>query len=526
MYFKVEIRRCVAEDSVRNIALGFPRQDVSPTRRDTHALATAAAVPSKLPYLLFLPPRDTCPGIAARRSSVLDPESMIPRFRGRQMLRRRVFVVALLILIARVSARAADPLADFDKFAESIRTEWKVPGMSVAIVRDGQVLLCRGYGFRDSEKKLPVTARTLFAIGSISKSFTAVGLGILVDQGKLDWKTPVRDHLPTFRLKDPVANDHTTPLDLLSHRTGLPRHDLIWYASGLKRGEILETFRYLEPSREFRESWQYNNLMYVAAGSLDEHISGVGWEELTRLRILKPLGMSSTNFSVRESQRTDDHAFPYAKVSSEVRRIAYYDIDALAPAGGINSNAEDMARYLQFHIDKGAFAGRRILSEKTADRLQTSTMVIEPVDATGLNSPKYDEVGTLSYGLGFFLGSYRGRKVVWHSGSIDGFSALFSFLPREKIGVLVLTNLSGHRPVPICVTRNAFDRLLGLDPVDWNARRMNSMPGPKSIRKYRKPGKRRHESLEHGSLMISPRTPGALITQHTDLSRSPVPRAA
>jgi CubicO group peptidase (beta-lactamase class C family) len=342
--------------------------------------------------------------------------------------------------------------------------------MAVAIVKGDDVLLRRGFGYRDSAKKLPVTTQTLFAIGSISKSFTAVGLGILVDQGKLDWKTPVRDRLPLFRLKDPVASDQATPLDLLSHRTGLPRHDFIWYSSGLQRGRILETLSLLEPSREFRESWQYNNLMYLTAGCLDESISGAAWEDLTRSRIFKPLAMVSSNFSVRESQKADDHALPYAKVGSEVRPIRFYNIDALAPAGGINSNVDDMARYLQMHINKGTFSVHRILEEKTAERLQTATMVIDPVDATGLNAAKYEEVGTLSYGLAFFLASYRGRKVVWHSGSIDGFSALFSFLPRERIGVVVLTNLSGHRPVPICITRNAFDRLLGLDPIDWNAR--------------------------------------------------------
>ena len=395
-------------------------------------------------------------------------------------MRLRAFAIVLWVLASTLPARAgdpraeADPLDGFDGFAESLREEWKVPGMAVAVVKDGHVLLCRGYGHRDREKTLPVTPRTLFAIGSISKSFTAVGLGVLVDQGKLDWNVPIRDRLPQFRLKDPVANDRATPLDLLSHRTGMPRHDLIWYASGLQRGEILETFRHLEPSRDFRESWQYNNLMYLAAGCLDEKISGSAWEDLTRSRILLPLGMSTTNFSVRETQKTDDHALPYAKVGagagSEVRQISFYSIDALAPAGGINSNADEMVRYLQLHINKGTFGDHRILAERTAERLQTATMVISPEDATGLNAPKYEEVGTLSYGLGFFLASYRGRTVVWHSGSIDGFSALMSFLPREKIGVVVLTNLSGHRPVPICVTRNAFDRLLGLDTIDWNAR--------------------------------------------------------
>jgi CubicO group peptidase (beta-lactamase class C family) len=364
---------------------------------------------------------------------------------------------------------AAGPLDGVDGFVEGLMAEWQVPGLAVAAVKDGKVVLCKGYGFRDLDNKRPVTPRTLFAIASITKSFTAVSLATLADRGKLDWDAPVRDALPAFRLKDQLAAERVTVRDLLTHRTGLPRHDHVWDGSGMLRSEILGALRHLEPSRDLRAEWQYNNVMYIAAGCVDEHLSGRPWEDLVRDRVFRPLGMLASNFSVAESQKSDDHAIPYAKAGGHIHRLPFYRDEALAPAGGINSNAEEMARYLVMHIDGGRFEGKRVISRATAELLRTPQAVV-PEAPGPLHAATFPELGPTSYGLGFFLTSYRGRPLVWHSGSLSGFSALFSFLPREKIGVVVLANLSGHRPVPICVTRNLFDRLLGLDPVDWAAR--------------------------------------------------------
>ncbi len=354
-------------------------------------------------------------------------------------------------------------LRGIDAFILSVMEEWKVPGLAIAVIKDDRVILSKGYGYRDVEKKLPVTPRTLFAIGSITKSFTVTILGMLVDEGKLDWDTPVREYLPDFRLYDPIATEHMTIRDLVTHRSGLPRHDLVWYGSHLSREEMVRRLRYLKPSKEFRSAWQYQNLMFMTAGYLAGRVMGTRWEELVRQRIFQPLGMRASNFSVTDAQRSDDFALPYDKVNDRIERIPFRNIDEIGPAGSINSNVEEMIRYVQFHINKGTYGGRQLLSRRNAEQMQTPQMVMPG----SIQKLIYDERGLASYGLGFMITTYRGHKVVTHGGGIDGFISLLSFMPDEKIGMIVLTNLSGANPVPIIVARNVYDRLLGLEPIDW-----------------------------------------------------------
>lgn len=357
-------------------------------------------------------------------------------------------------------------LRGIDAFILSVMDEWKVPGLAIAVIEDDRVILSKGYGYRDVEKKLPVTPRTLFAIGSITKSFTVTILGMLVDEGKLDWDTPVRDYLPEFRLYDPIATERMTIRDLVTHRSGLPRHDLVWYGAHLSRQEMVRRLPYLKPSKEFRSAWQYQNLMFMTAGYLAGRVMGTRWEELVRQRIFQPLGMLASNFSVTDSQRSDDFALPYDKVDDRVERIPFRNIDEIGPAGSINSNVEEMIRYVQFHINKGEYGGRQLLSRSNAEQMQTPQILMP----RSIQKLLYDEHGLASYGLGFMITTYRGHKVVTHGGSIDGFISLLSFMPEEKIGVIVLTNLSGANPVPLIVTRNVYDRLLGLEPIDWAGR--------------------------------------------------------
>ncbi len=365
--------------------------------------------------------------------------------------------------MAGTSAPDGVDLNDLDAFISEVMKEWKVPGLAIAVIKDGQLVLSKGYGFRDVDQKLPVTPRTLFAIGSITKSFTVTALGILADEGKLDWDEPVLTYLPDFRLKDEVANLHMTPRDLVTHRSGLPRHDALWYGGEFSRRQLFDRLRYLEPSRDFRAVFQYQNLMFMTAGYLAGQLAGVTWESFVRSRILDPLGMSRSNFSVVESQKSDDFAYPYSRVEDEVRQIDFRNIDEVGPAGSINSSVEEMIRYVQLHIDKGEYNGARILSEANADQMQTPQMVIP-------GAIQFDELGHSSYGMGLIVTTYRGRKLVHHGGGIDGFISLLSFMPREKTGMIVLTNLSGNNPVPTIVTRGVFDRVLGLEPVDWVGR--------------------------------------------------------
>jgi CubicO group peptidase (beta-lactamase class C family) len=374
---------------------------------------------------------------------------------------------------------AAKPTLDgLDEFVTQTMKDWKVPGLALAVIQDGKVVLLKGYGYRDMEKQLPVTPNTLFAIGSITKSFTVTTLGMEMDEGKVDWDKPVRDYLPTFKLYTPELTEQVTIRDLITHRTGLPRHDLIWYTSDFSRESILSRLQYLEPSKPLRSTFQYNNLMFMTAGYIAGQLNGASWEDTITQRIFKPLGMTGTNFSELETQNSADFGQPYRKgndLKAELKRIPF-DAQcpnrcAMGPAGEINSNVTDMCKYMLFHMNHGKVDGKQLLSENNSVQMQTPQMVIQ-------GASPYKEMGDTSYGMGFFLTTYRGHKEVEHGGNIDGFSANLAFLPGEKIGVVVLTNLDGN-PVPNIVTMNVFDRLLGLDQIPWSQRFLASESGGK-----------------------------------------------
>jgi CubicO group peptidase (beta-lactamase class C family) len=362
------------------------------------------------------------------------------------------------------------PVTLFDGFAPFVdaqRQAWKAPGCAVAVVKDGGVASLEGFGQRDLARGLPVTPDTLFAIGSCTKAFTCAALGILVDEGRLDWDTPVRDYAPSFRMHDPFASERMTARDLVTHRSGLPRHDALWYAGRFTRREIYDRLRHLEPNKDFRAVWQYNNLMYLAAGVLIEEITGAPWEVFIQERLLGPLGMARTNLSVTASQADRDFARPYHKKSDSnvVEEVPFRNIDAVGPAGAINSSAADMARWLLLNLSKGRHGGARILSEAY---LQQAFAPHAAMQAAPDDDP---ELGQTAYGLGWMISSYRGQAMVQHGGGIDGFLSLTTLLPRQGAGIVVLSNLSSGALNSI-VTHRALDLLLGLEPIDWAERTM------------------------------------------------------
>ena len=368
--------------------------------------------------------------------------------------------------IAVALADVRDPFAGFDEFMAGVMEDWRVHGVAVGVILDGEVVLAKGFGYRDAEARLPVTEHTTMAIGSNSKSFTVTLMGMLVDQGKLDWDRPVRDYLPDFRLYDDFATNEMTPRDLVTHQSGLPRHDNVWYGRKGTRAEIFAKLRYLEPNASFRSRYQYQNLMFMTAGYLTERISGADWNDLIDDRIFTPLGMDRSNTSVRESPGSGDYSFAYILSEGALTRVPFRQIDEIGPAGSINSNVTEMLAYIQAHIDGGIFEGHRLLSEETSQRMQQPQFAM-PGD------PEFPELGQASYGLGLRVSSYRGHKMVAHGGGIDGFISSMSWLPRERMGVIVLSNRSGDmNPVPTMVAYNVYDRLLGLDEVDWNDRNL------------------------------------------------------
>ena len=350
----------------------------------------------------------------------------------------------------------------FNDFVNQVMDEWKVQGLAIAIIKDGEVVLSQGFGLRNVKEGLKATSETLFAIGSCTKAFTTTAMGILVDEGKLDWDKPVRDYLPNFRMYDPYVTEHMTPRDLVTHRSGLPRHDLLWYGASLTREELFDRLRYLEPSKGFRSVYQYQNLMYMTAGYLVGQITDSTWEDFVQKRILKPLGMENSNFSVTNSQESPDYALPYNKEEDKVSEIPFRNIDSMGPAGSINSSVSDMSKWILFHLEKEKQDEKKIISEANLNQTYTPQMVIqEPL--------KHDELLNSSYGMGWFIQPYRGRGTTRHGGGIDGFSALVSLMPHDNIGMVILTNLGGN-PIPPIIAFNVYDRLLGLDQIPWNQR--------------------------------------------------------
>ncbi len=360
------------------------------------------------------------------------------------------------------TAAAKDPLAGFDEFAEAARKDWKVPGFAVAIVKDGAVIYSKGFGLRNVKESLPATPDTLFAIGSCSKAFTAAALGLLVDDGKLEWDKPLRNYLPAFKMHDDYATEHMTPRDLVTHRSGLPRHDLLWYGSNYTRKEMFERLRYLEPSRGFRANYQYQNLMFMTAGLLVEEISGGAWEQFIQKRFFEPLQMTNSNFSVSASQKTADFALPYQEEKDEVKQVPFRNIDQIGPAGSINSSVNQMANWVRMQMNKGKFGEKQIISENSLRETQTPQIV------SG-TTMRWDEVSYSMYAMGWGVVMYRGHVMLTHGGGIDGFTAHVSLLPRDKLGVVILTNRGGT-PLPGLLAYNIYDRLLGMSEVPWNQR--------------------------------------------------------
>ncbi|UCG28267.1 MAG: serine hydrolase [Bacteroidales bacterium] len=352
-------------------------------------------------------------------------------------------------------------LKGLDLYIENSMKDWEVPGLAVAVVKDSSLYFAKGYGYRDVEKKLPVTEETLFAIGSCTKAFTAVSVGLLGDRGKVELEKPVITYIPTFKMYDDYVTNHITPLDLMCHRSGLPRHDFVWYGKNLSRSELMNTLQYLQPSRGFRSAYQYQNLMFMAAGVLVEEVAGMKWETFISENIFTPLQMKKSNFSVNDMQKSDNFSFPYSKRDDKIVSIPFRNIDAIGPAGNINSSVLEMSNWMIIHLNKGRFNGKEIISGSFLKETHSPQMVA--------SKTMTDEVFFGSYGLGWFLTSYRGYFRSEHGGGIDGFISSVCLYPNDNLGIVVLTNYDNAQITSV-IRNYITDRMLGLEEIDWHER--------------------------------------------------------
>lgn len=357
-------------------------------------------------------------------------------------------------------------LKQLNDFVDKVMQEWDVPAIGLGIVKDDQVVLAKGYGYRNVEKQLAADENTLFAIGSSTKAFTALGVCQLSDDGLLELDDPVVKYLPDFRMWDDYVTMHITPRDLLCHRSGLPRHDLLWYGSPDSRATLFSKLRYLEPSAGFREVFQYQNLMFMTAGYLTGQLRNSTWEAEMKKRIFEPLEMNRTNLSVESSKKDANHALPYGEEDKKLKAIPMRNIDAVGPAGSINSSPREMCNWLIMNLNGGEFEDKQIVSSSMITACHAPTMTVAESWAPFLAFDNGN--GPIAYGMGWFISTHKGRKLVEHGGTIDGFRTSVGMLPEEKVGVVVFANKNGSS-LPQIIRNFVLDLMLEEAPFDWNA---------------------------------------------------------
>lgn len=391
---------------------------------------------------------------------------------------RRTAVAACLLytLSANAQTQGIDVTAKldgFDAYMAKTLKDWNAPGVGVGIVVNDKLVFAKGYGYRDYEKKLPFTAGTMSPIASNTKLFTAVAAGMLVEEGKLTWDKPVRDSVPSIRFYNDQLNNSVTLRDMLSHRTGITRHDTIWYKSDFTRKELFEKLAYLEPEQPLRQRFLYNNLMFAAAGYLIELQSGKTWEQFVRERILEPLQMTSTSYSIADMLKRPEFGvgFTERRDSFELYRIPYYeDIGGVAPCGAIVSNIEDMSHWLIALMNGGKYNGRQVLPPEVLKATLEPAIALPNV---GLETRGWAEVLNAAYGMGRETASYRGHLITLHGGDLPGFHTQVSFMPQEHIGVIVFEIGNHSQPLYNIVTYNVYERLLGMSLTPWSERQLD-----------------------------------------------------
>ncbi|HSG09097.1 MAG TPA: serine hydrolase [Longimicrobiales bacterium] len=364
------------------------------------------------------------------------------------------------------AAAQAAPLEGFDAYVAEAASDWDATGLAVAVVKDGSLIFAKGYGVRELGRAGAVDEHTRFAIGSTTKAMTAASLGMLVDEGKVAWDDPVTRHLPWFRMKDPWVTREITVRDLLTHRAGLGNADFLWYERDTDTRAVVEKLAMVEPAYSMRTSFVYQNIMYAAAGEVIAAVSGMPWTEFVRTRIFRPLGMDETVPLLSETVGRDNVARPHHRVDGVTVPIENASVDPVASAGSVWSSVSDMSKWLRFLLAGGLTEdGTRLLQEATVEELFKPQSFVTPSEfypTQAATKPHW-----MTYGLGWFQEDYRGEKVDFHTGSIDGMVAIAGLIRDKGIGVYVLANRD-HVEVRHAIMYRVFDSLLGGDVRDWS----------------------------------------------------------
>jgi CubicO group peptidase (beta-lactamase class C family) len=376
-----------------------------------------------------------------------------------------LFALMAMFITPAIAQKTDKRLKNIEKDLEEVLSTWNAVGFGVAIVEKNKIVYAKGFGYKDLENKIPATENTLFAIGSSTKAFTSAVLGKLRADEKVDFDKSPREYLPELKFFNDDMNNNIIIKDLMSHRTGLPRHDYSWYLTPSDdMGELLKRIEYQEPFTGIRQQWYYNNFMFMTQGLIAERLTGKPWKDNVRDMFFTPLGMSTSNLSIPELEKSSDISIGYQTTAEgENKKMDYYKIRGMAPAGSINSSVNEMSNWLMTWINGGKFNGEQVIPEAYVNEATSSQMVVSGARPGEVNP----DLHMSNYGYGWFLSSYRSHYRVEHGGNIDGFSANVAYFPSDSIGVVVLVNQNGSR-VPNLVRNIVADRMLELETVDWN----------------------------------------------------------
>lgn len=355
-------------------------------------------------------------------------------------------------------------LEALDSYFEKMVSDWDLPGASIGIVKDGELIFTGNYGVKELGVDEKPDENTLYAIASNSKAFTSAIIGMLVQEGKLDWNDKVKDYLPYFAVYDEWVSNHVTIRDMLSHRVGLGTFsgDNIWYKSDFTAKEIIERIQYVPQAYEFRSGYGYSNLMFITAGELIETVTGKSWGENVKERILEPLGMDRTIYTMNDLDKMGNYTTPTARKNDENYNIPWVSWDNVASTGGLISSVNDIAKWMIFNIDNGIHNGDTLLTKETRN------MVWTPHNNHIVDHTSENPFGRNfnAYGLGWGISDYHGRLRIGHTGGYDGMITAITLIPEEKLGVVVLTN--GVRSPIMAATYYALDQFLGVKTTDWS----------------------------------------------------------
>jgi CubicO group peptidase (beta-lactamase class C family) len=388
---------------------------------------------------------------------------------------RRFTIALIAVILSRCAGAQSATLGaaptDLDAYVTSAMKTFDVPGIAVSIVKDGKVVLAKGYGVRKLGDPTPVDEFTMFGIGSNTKAFTTAALATLIDEGKLSWDDPVYQRLPDFVMYDPYVSHEMTIRDLLTHRSGMGLGEgdlLFWPQSTYTRNEIIHQLRFMKPASSFRSHFAYDNLLYMTAGQIIPAVTGTSWDDYIRQHIFVPLGMNYSNVSTAAYKAGEDVASPHSRVDGKLQVIPFEALDNVGPAGSINSCAADMAKWAQVQLNRGKFIDRdgRLFSEARSQEMWTAQTILpigDPPRPLARLKANFSD-----YALGWFLRDYHGRKLVGHTGGVAGFVSRVMLVPEENLGVVVLTNAEEGGAFD-SILYHVLDDYFHLPPTDWIA---------------------------------------------------------